>query len=351
MTAGGKNAKDAVTVAAVVPCYKVTQHVVGVVTELLEHVDHVVCVDDACPEGSGDLIAKSFKGERRVHLERHAKNQGVGGAMATGYAKALDIGADIAVKIDGDGQMSPSLIARFTGPIIEGRADYTKGNRFHNPSDVRGMPPVRLFGNAVLSFLTKLSTGYWNLFDPNNGFTAVHCAVLRLVPLELLHKRYFFETDMLFRLGLLRAKVHDVPMVSVYGDEVSNLKIGRELPSFLWGHLRNFTKRFLYNYLLRDFSIATLESIFGVLILAFGLVVGIDAWLDSATSGVPATAGQVMLAALPTLVGIQFILAALNYDIRLTPDRPIHPDLVLAERYGRAKKPMPAPEGADNEEK
>ena len=145
----------------------------------------------------------------------------------TGYRVALDDGMDIMVKIDGDGQMAPELLPDFVAPILAGEADYTKGNRFFDLEQVSQMPTVRLLGNAVLSFFNKISSGYWNLFDPTNGYTAIHRDVAACLPFGRISRRYFFESDMLFRLNTLRAVVVDIPMHASYGDEVSNLRISK----------------------------------------------------------------------------------------------------------------------------
>src|SRR3546814_863494 len=185
----------------------------------------IYCIDDGCPEQSGRFIESNNR-DSRVQVLYNPENRGVGGAVITGYKQAIEDGAKIVVKIDGDGQMDPGLLSLFVLPIIWGEADYCKGNRFYNPDDLEGMPKLRLFGNAALSFLGKLSSGYWNAFDPTNGYTAVHTAVLKLLPLDKLAKRYSFVTDMLFRLNTLRAVVTDVPLRSVYGSEVRTLKVG-----------------------------------------------------------------------------------------------------------------------------
>lgn len=243
----------------------------------------------------------------------------------TGYAAALADGMDIFVKIDGDGQMDPSLIPEFVNPIIAGHADYTKGNRFFDLEKIRAMPTVRLFGNAVLSLMCKLSSGYWNLFDPTNGFTAIHANAARRLPFSKISRRYFFETDILFRLNTLRAVVVDIPMDAKYGDEVSNLKISKIAGEFLAKHCRNFFKRIFYNYYLRDMSLASIELPLGIIFLFFGMVYGGYHWL--ASGGLPTPAGTVMLAALPALMGLQLILAFMSYDISSVPRQPIHPQL------------------------
>jgi hypothetical protein len=187
------------------------------------------------------------------------------------------------------------------------------------------MPPARLIGNALLSFLTKLSTGYWRTFDPTNGYTAAHVKVLRLLPLDRLVGRYFFESEMLFRLGTVGAAVVDIPMRSRYADEDSHLKIGRVIGEFAYKHLRNTAKRFCYNYLLRDFSVATLELIFGLGLLVFGLWTGVQSLLTSNATGVSTPAGTVAIAIIGVILGIQLVLAFLAYDIARTPSMAIHP--------------------------
>jgi glycosyltransferase involved in cell wall biosynthesis len=252
------------------------------------------------------------------------RNLGVGGAVLRGYKEAMERGADIIVKIDGDGQMDPALLTGFVEPILSGQADYTKGNRFFDLENIGRMPTIRIVGNAALSFLSKLSTGYWDIFDPTNGYTAIHADVARRLPFDRISPRYFFESDMLFRLNTLRAVVFDIPMDARYEDEVSNLKVGRVLFDFTAKHACNFFKRIFYNFFLRDMSLASLELVAGGVLMATGLAYGLLNWVQSARSGDPTTAGTVMLAALPMLVGLQFILAFLSYDIASVPRRPIH---------------------------
>jgi len=219
------------TIAVVIPAYRVTRHILAVIEAMPTVVDHVFVIDDACPDRSGELVKKDCH-DPRVEVLTHAHNQGVGGAVMTGYAAAIERGAHIIVKVDGDGQMDPALIPAFVLPILAGQADYTKGNRFFNLEEVRAMPAIRLFGNAVLSFVSKLSSGYWNVFDPTNGYTAIHADVAALLPLNKISRRYFFESDMLFRLNTIRAVVVDVPMAAKYADEVSHLSIPNILGDF-----------------------------------------------------------------------------------------------------------------------
>lgn len=310
-------------IAVVIPCYKTSAHVCDLIRGIGDEVGVIIVVDDCCPEKSGTLVEENCD-DPRVRVIYHSLNQGVGGAVLTGYQAAIEMGADVIVKVDGDGQMDPSLIPVFVEPIISGEADYTKGNRFFDLEEIRAMPNIRIFGNAVLSFMTKLSSGYWDVFDPTNGYTAIHADVARYLPFTKISRRYFFETDMLFRLNTLRAVVVDVPMDAKYGDEVSGLKISQIVGEFLFKHVRNFGKRIFYNYYLRDMSLASIELPLGLLLLISGAGFGGYHWLESARNGVVTTAGTVMLAALPILMGGQLLLAFLGYDIASVPRRPRH---------------------------
>jgi dolichol-phosphate mannosyltransferase len=214
-------------------------------------------------------------------------------------------------------------VPRLVNLIVRGEADYVKGNRFYSRGGVRQMPAIRLFGNAILSFLTKVSSGYWSIFDPTNGFTAIHAEALRMLEFERLSKRYFFETDMLIQLGDVRATVRDMQMTAVYANEVSGLKIRRVLFEFAFRHVTAASRRIIYWYFIRDFSLASINLLLGLSLLGFGLVFGAQAWWVSAQSGIAASAGTVMLATLPILVGIQMILSFLALDIANEPKAPL----------------------------
>ncbi|GGY73594.1 glycosyltransferase family 2 protein [Pseudoduganella plicata] len=310
-------------VAVVIPSFRVTRHILGVIASIGPQVARIYVVDDKCPDGSGDFVAGHCN-DPRVVIVRHEVNQGVGSAVMSGYRAAIEEGMSVIVKIDGDGQMDPGLIDNFVTPILRGEADYTKGNRFFYLENIGRMPPLRLFGNAVLSLMTKLSSGYWDLFDPTNGYTAIHAEVARHLPFDKISKRYFFETDMLFRLNTISAAVIDIPMDATYGDEVSNLKISKIVTEFMLKHLRNFGKRIFYNYYLRNMSVASLELPLGLLLLIGGSVFGAARWIASAQAGIPTGAGTVMVAALPVMLGLQLILAFVAYDIAAVPRRALH---------------------------
>ena len=310
-------------VAVVIPSYKVKKHILGVISEIGSIVDTIYVVDDKCPELSGQFVIENNHDER-VKVLFNTQNLGVGGAVMHGYEAALADGMDIVVKLDGDGQMDPSLIPGFIAPILAGEADYTKGNRFYNLDKIKAMPKIRLFGNAVLSFMTKISSGYWDLFDPTNGYTAIHTEVIAHLPLDKISKRYFFESDILFRLNTLKAVVIDIPMDAKYEDEESNLKISKIIGDFLFKHMRNSFKRIFYNYYLRDMSLASLELPLGAFFLLFGLITGAVNWVDAIGSGIPATSGTVMLAGLPIILGLQLILAFIGHDVNNVPKRTLH---------------------------
>ena len=310
------------SVAVVLPCYKVASHIQEVISLIPDSVSHIVVVDDGCPQGSGKLVQDQVK-DPRVTVLFNKTNQGVGGAMIAGYKWVLEnTDAEIVVKVDGDGQMDPRRIPALILPIVSKEADYTKGNRFDSLEDLEQMPKIRIFGNAVLSIFSKFSSGYWNITDPTNGFTAIHRSVLTRIKLEKLRKGFFFESDMLFRLAIIRAVVIDVPMSAQYGVEKSNLNIKKVLREFPQRHFVNLLKRTFYNYYLREWNVASFELPLGLILFFWGVGFGISSWASASAAGVAATTGQVMLSAVPVILGFQLILAFLNYDVSSVPRRP-----------------------------
>lgn len=310
-------------VAVVVPCFRVRDSILEVIASIPASVAAIHVVDDACPQGSGRHVLEHCR-DPRVRVHFNAVNLGVGGAVMAGYAAALEAGAEVVVKMDGDGQMDPAALPQLVGPILRGQADYTKGNRFYDLAQIGRMPRMRIFGNAVLSFLTKISSGYWDVFDPTNGYTAIHARVLARLPLGKISRRYFFETDMLFRLNIVRAVVVDVPMDARYGEETSSLRIPRILFDFSVKHFRNMGKRLFYNYFLRDMSLASIELLLGAGFILSGVLMGLWFWVQSASTGVFSSAGSVMLVALQVIVGIQLLLGFVAYDIASVPRRILH---------------------------
>ena len=311
-------------IAVVIPSHRVTRHIGTVIAGIGPDVDAIYVIDDACPDRSGEFVTGSVA-DPRVRVLVHDVNQGVGAAVMTGYRRAVADGATVIVKIDGDGQMDPALLPAFVAPILRGEADYTKGNRFWDLGEIRRMPMVRRLGNLGLSFFAKASSGYWDLFDPTNGYTAIHAAIAARLPMKAISARYFFETDMLFRLNTLRAVVVDVPMDASYGEEVSGLNVTHAIGEFGIKNARNLAKRIGYNYFLRDLPIASLELLAGLALLAFGAVFGGYHWWESSTTGVAASAGTVIIPALSLLAGLQLCLAFLSFDMNNVPRKPLHP--------------------------
>ncbi len=316
-------------VAVVIPAYRAATTIGAVVGGVPSFVNDIVVVDDASPDELAATV--TALGDARVTLVRHPENRGVGAAVQSGYEKALALGAEIIVKIDADGQMDPAYLLQLVLPIARGEADYTKGNRFLHPHQLRAMPRGRLFGNASLSFLTKIATGYWTIFDPTNGYTAIHASVARALDPGRLAPRYFFESSMLIELSRLRAVVRDVYIPAVYRGEVSSLRtrgVLRDFPPRLVGAT---VRRILRHYFVRDFTAASLYILAGGVLVLFGAIWGVWHWAIGSQTGIPATTGTVMIAILPIILGMQLLLQAVTLDIQGTPDRPIHPALRLLE--------------------
>jgi glycosyltransferase involved in cell wall biosynthesis len=313
-------------IAVVIPCFRVSGRILDVIAGIGAEVGWIIVVDDACPERTGDVVETQCR-DPRVQVIRHATNQGVGGAVLTGYAACRSLSAAAIVKLDGDGQMDPALIPRLVDPLLRSHADYVKGNRFYRLSHVATMPGTRLLGNAVLSFMVKLSSGYWQLFDPTNGFTAIRRELLLELDLHAIARRYFFESDMLHHLNQLRAVVEEVPMRAKYDGEPSSLRPLRMVWPFLRGNVRNTFRRVLYSYFIRGFSAASMELLIGLPMVLFGVAFGVAQWVGSTVHDQASTAGTVMLAALPIILGTQLVLSWLNFDVASEPRLPIHPRL------------------------
>jgi len=308
-------------IAAVIPCYKVTEHILDVVESIGPEVSTIYIVDDACPDRSGEFVQKRSN-DKRINYIFHAENKGVGGAVISGYKAALESGADVVVKLDGDGQMDPALLMAISKPVREGNADYSKGDRFDSLENLFGMPRIRIFGNAVLSLWAKLSTGYWSMTDPTNGYTAIHRRALEAINLDKVRSSYFFESDMLFRLNIANCVVADVPMVARYGKESSNLKIHKILLEFPWRHSVNTFKRIFYRYYLREWNVGSFELPAGILLIVFGSWFGLTSFLSATAAGVSTTAGQATGSAVSLILGVQLMLSFISYDVQSEPRIP-----------------------------
>jgi dolichol-phosphate mannosyltransferase len=309
-------------IAVVIPAYQVADTIEVVLTEMPGYVRHIIVVDDASSDDTSELVKACARRDKRIVLVRHEQNQGVGGAMLTGFKKALDLGAQVVVKIDGDHQMDSAYIPELVTPLLEGKADYAKGNRFRDFESLRHMPQVRRIGNLGLSFLTKVATGYWNCFDPTNGFFAIRAEILTELPLERIDHRYFFETSMLANLYLVGAFILDVPMPARYRGERSSLSIWRVLVEFPSKLLVTLLRRILLRYYLFDFSMVSVYLLTGIPLLLFGLIFGSVKWIQYLKLGVPAPTGTVILPTLGLILGIQILLSAIEIDMNAAPKTP-----------------------------
>ena len=314
-------------IAVIIPCYRVERHIADVLSAIPVEVQQIIVVDDACPNNSGRVALEAFQDNRLIVI-RLDENQGVGGATLAGMQIAISKGATLLVKLDGDGQHDPADVNRIVQPLLEGKADYCKGNRFFHVQTLKNMPVLRLFGNSVLSFLSKMSSGYWTLMDPTNGFFAIRSVIIpHLLPAKV-EKRYIFESDLLFRLSTLRARVCEVPIHTVYGDEESGVKPSRMIWPFLRWHTSRTWKRIVYNHFLRGFSLASLFLFFGTIMLALGIVAGLGYWIYFISINQSAPAGTVMLVGLLLIFGLNFLLNFVSYDMSAEPKDTIWRNLI-----------------------
>ena len=319
-----RSSPDDIHVAAVVPAYNVGNEIASVLRSIPPVVRTIVVVDDASSDATAAIVERCAAVDRRVILVRHERNRGVGGAMVTGFRTAIDAGADIAVKVDGDGQMPLWLIPQLVQPLIDGTADYTKGNRFRDFEALRRMPPVRRFGNVVLSFLAKAATGYWKCFDPTNGFIAIRTDVLSQLPLQKIDPTYFFETSMLAQLYLIGAVVKEIPMPARYAGETSSLSIGRVLRQFPLKLFASLMRRLLLKNFVYDFNLESLQLAVGVPLFIGGVAYGLWKWIWYAQHHLAAPTGTVVLPALAIMLAVQFLVSAATLDLRAVPREPVN---------------------------
>ena len=309
------------TISVVIPCYNVSKHIRDVINRLPSDVSWIIVVNDCSKDDTGKILLELSEKNKKIVLINHSTNQGVGGAMITGFKKSLELNSDITMKIDGDDQMDSAYIPSLVKPILDGKADYTKGNRFRDLKALRKMPVIRRIGNLGLSFLIKAASGYWNIFDPNNGFVAISNETLKSINVDKIHKRYFFESSMLIELYHANAVIQEIPMKARYGDEVSHLSLTRTLFGFPPRLFIAFIRRIFLKYFLFDFNIASIYIIFGLPLFLFGLYYGITNYIKYSTSHIGAPTGTVVIPTLLIILGFQLLLAAVSYDITNYPKK------------------------------
>lgn len=310
---------QAPSIAVVIPAYRVAALVGGVIARVPPAVRHIIVVDDASPDDLQEVLARVP--DPRLVVLGHDANRGVGGATKTGFMKALDLEADIIVKVDGDGQMDPMLIPQFVEPIVSGDADFTKGNRFDDLSFIRRMPLVRRVGNLALSFLVKLASGYWHAFDPCNGYVAVRATVLRRVNTDRLADRYFFEISLLCEAYYAKAVLQDIPMRPVYAGETSSLSPIGSATDFAPRLLRRALYRMFMCYFMRDFNVVSVFLVGGVPLMTFGVAWSAYYWLQSYLLRTLTSTGTVVIGMLAIVLGFQLLLQAVVLDVGNEPKR------------------------------
>jgi len=312
---------NSMIISVVIPCYNVARHIGDVVRHMPEEVSYIIAVDDCSSDDTAVLLQQLQKTNPKLIPLRHEMNQGVGGAMLTGFQKSMELNSDITIKVDGDNQMDLSLIPHLVKPIKDGRADFTKGNRFRDFSALKNMPAVRRIGNLGLSFCIKAASGYWNIFDPTNGFIALSNETLKNINTTKIHKRYFFESSLLIESYYANAVIQEIPMKARYGDEISGLSVRKTLfefpPKLLWA----FIRRIFLKYYLFDFNIASVYLLFGMPLFWAGVIYGGVNYIKYGSSHVPAPTGTVVIPTLLIVLGFQLLLSAVNYDINNYPKR------------------------------
>lgn len=308
-------------IAVVIPSYNVANYIIKVIDSIPDFIDIIISIDDKCPQQSGYLVTKHFKQNNSVKVLFHNKNKGVGAAVKSGYKEAIRLGADIVVKIDGDGQMDTKWIEKLIDPIIDNVADYTKGNRFTDSKILKVMPKIRLFGNSILSFMLKAASGYWDIMDPTNGYTAINKESIQKLNLDEIANRYFFESDMLINLNIEKCVVKDIAIPALYGNEESSLNILNVALKFPFKIFKGFIKRISINYFIYSFNIASIYILFGVFMSFFGFTFGVYHWVVNMQKQISTPTGTIMLSVLPLIIGFQLILQAITYDINNIPKK------------------------------
>ena len=308
-------------ITVVIPCYNVAKHIKDVICNIPDSISYIIAVNDCSKDDTESILLKLANENKKIIYIRHEVNQGVGGAMITGYKRSMELNADITIKMDGDGQMDAAYIPALIKPLLEDKADFAKGNRFRDLKALQAMPLSRRIGNLGLSFIIKAASGYWNVFDPTNGFTAIKNETLKSMNFSRIHKRYYFETSVLIELYYANAVVNDIPMKARYGDEVSGLSRTKTLFQFPPKLFIAFIRRLLLKYFLFDFNIASIYTIFGLPLFLFGLYYGITNFLKYSRSHIGAPTGTVVIPTLLIILGFQLLLSAVSYDITNYPKK------------------------------
>ncbi len=302
-------------IAVVIPYYNASKHIIDVLKKVPDFIDTIYIVNDCSDEALPDEVFTFNK----VNYLEHAQNLGVGGATKTGFSKAIEDHIDIVVKLDADDQMDVSYIKVLVSNIIDGNSEYAKGNRFKDFKALKKMPFARKFGNLTLSFLTKMATGYWNNFDPTNGFFAINIKTLKELDFKNINNRYYFETSLIAELYFQNARIKDIPMPAIYGNEISSMSVWKMPFIFTAKLIRTFCKRIIKSYFIYDFNISSIYILLGLPLFLFGFIYGIYTWWYYSHQSIFAPTGTIMLVTLTIIIGFQLLLQAIHYDILRAP--------------------------------
>ena len=306
-------------IGCIMPCYLGGATTIKTCVEVLKYVDYLVLVDDKCPNKTGEKVLQLLQHDERLKVVFNEHNMGVGASCKIGFKFLLQLDAEIIVKIDADGQMDPRLIPNLIQPILEGKSQAVKGNRFTSLDHLNSMPLIRLWGNLVLSFLNKLSSGYWELFDPTNGFIAFKGQVISRIPVDKLDNRYFFESDLLFRCSIENIVFSQLPMPSQYFGEVSSLRPLSEISRFSKRLICNFFKRICFQYYLLDFNIGSLELLGALIVFVSLLLNCLYVFLKGVLLHEYATPGEANLIGILSVFLMQLVLGFLYFDATQKP--------------------------------
>jgi len=303
------------SIAVIIPCYKVEKQIQKVVAAIPDYITSVILVNDASPDKTGEILDQLAKENAKITVIHHSKNQGVGGGMISGFQEAIRQNHEVVIKIDGDGQMDIAYFETMLNAVFDEKFNFVKGNRFFDRKMLRKMPAIRRIGNIGMGFLIKMASGYWNVFDPANGFLCVHTSVLQRIDFQRLSKRFFFESSLLIELYYTGAKIKDIPMPAIYAEEKSNLSIWKTLFTFPPKLFKAFLRRIWLRYFVYDFNIGSLYIFFGIPLFLFGLIFGIIKWIHYAVLETGTPTGTIMIAVISLVLGFQMTLAAVQYDM------------------------------------
>jgi|TARA_B100001971_G_scaffold72058_1_gene66388 glycosyltransferase involved in cell wall biosynthesis len=261
------------TIAVVIPCYNEETQIEQVIHTMPDYVDKIVIVDDCSEDNTAKLVQNCSQNDSRIELIKHNQNRGCGGALATGYIWVKDNNYDIAVRMDGDGQMDPSDLISLLEPVVTGETDYSKGNRLYTGEAFKMIPKARYFGNSILTLLTKIASGYWHVADSQSGYTAMNSEVLITLDWKLMYTRYGQPNHLLIMLNVLNFRVRDVPVKPIYGiGEKSGIKVKKVIFTLSWLLLKNFLWRMKEKYFIRDFHPLIFFYLFGFLFSIMSLI-------------------------------------------------------------------------------